>query len=418
MRLPTASKLGLVEMCAASWVYPRINEQHAAGAEGQRLHEVFRARVSLGPDVTGPEDSAENAQWAAVLMEVVESRIGRFAGLFESADAVDVVSGVARHLGVDLRHRYNQTDTEVAGAADLVFEWRDRVVIADLKTGLADDEPTRKRAQLKMLACARGLITGKPIQTLVIHAPRDGRRPWLDWGPVYGPLECLELLEWLRGIHTRILEAKAAVDAGKVPRLNVGAHCANCPARLSCPAQFGALARLARDPDDVAGDIGRLLADPETRALAYRRLKAAKKALQWAESQLYALVKEQGPIELGNGTVFGERAVERSEVDPELAWRFLSERFGVEVARSAMSLKTSKTAFRKAVETQAPRGQKAALADQAWAELCETPGAVNETTKTVTEEFERDNRALNGAAPISPSVSAGAVLSEGQEATP
>ena len=387
MSLPTASKLALVDECPPSWVLPAIRETHDAADEGVDKHGELRAAVSNWTAKLTPNP------WLDAVLELLGDMLN--GAKAEAAYAYDTATGAARLLGYDLGRAYGQTPTEIAGAADYVVETDDVVHVFDLKTGLAPHEDLAHHAQMRALACAVGTTHGKSVQTWLIVAPRDGQRPYLKRGPLYGAFDLLELGEWLRGIAARIDEARRFYAASKLaPKYSVGRWCANCRARLSCPTQTAMVHRMATTPDDVAADLATALANPETRRLAYNRLRAAEKALQWVRGQLYASMADLGPIDLGNGKVFGPHETTSEAFDPETVWTWMSERFGADAARAAMTLKTSKTAISRVVGEHSPRGKKSAAVDAALAELRAIPGCVVTKTETTTEEHTPPRAAI------------------------
>lgn len=411
MRLPTASKLALVDECPPSWVLPQMRETHEAGEEGRDLHALLKRAIAseLTPD--------EPTAWLDAVLEVVGDRL--VGADSEAAYAYDVATGTARLLGHDLGRHYGQTDTEIAGAADYVVDTGDVVEVWDLKTGMAPQEELEHHAQMRALACAVGIAHNKSVRTMLLVAPRDGQRPRIIPGPIYGAFDLLELGEWLRGIAERLHRAHGQPDRNK--RYSVGKWCGTCPARLHCPTQVAMVHRMATTPDDVAGDLARGLAQPETRRLAYNRLRAAEKALQWVRGQLYASMSDLGPIDLGNGKVFGPHETTSEVFDPELVWPWMVERFGVDAAREAMTLKTSKTAIARVVGEKSPRGKKTAAAEAALKELRAIPGCVVEKRETTTEEHSPRvlsvQPALADAAGSPPSLPSSVLSPPGEGAT-
>jgi len=390
--LPTMSKLPLVDECPPSWVLPAIRETHDAADEGNDLHDALRSVVDCRrPNSECVHDPGIVTPWLEAVAELLGNRLDHSKS--EAAYAYDTATGAARLLGFDLGRNYGQTPTEVAGAADYVVEGEDVVDVYDLKTGLAPHEELAHHAQMRALACAVGLTHNKRVRTWLIVAPRDGQRPHLKRGPEYGAFDLLELGEWLRGIAARLDEARRTPDARK--RYSVGRWCANCRARLNCPTQVEMLRRLAKDPDGVAGDLAsQLVIGPTEARLAYNRLKAAKKALGWVEGQLHAWIKENGPIQLASGKVFGPHQTTTETFNPEITRTWLEERFGAAEALKAMTLKTSKTAVGRIVEANTPRGKKTTAVDAALAELRAIPGCVVTKTETTTEEHTPPRAAI------------------------
>lgn len=378
MKLPTASKLALADECPPSFALPQMRETHETAVEGNDLHDVLKRWSSDGEWPASPE----HHKWLEAVAEVVDDRFD--GALAEAAYAYDVTTGSGRLLGYDLGRNYGQTDTEFAGAADYVVDAGDVVEVWDLKTGLTPQEPLEHHAQMKGLACAAGTFHGKPVRTMLLIAPRDGQKPRIVAGPTYGAFDLLELGEWLRGIAERLAAAERATATYK--RFSVGKWCGTCPARLHCPTQVAMIHRMATTPDDVAADLARGLALPEVRRDTYNRLRAAEKALQWVRGQLYASMTDLGPIDLGNGKVFGPHETTSEVFDPEVVWPWMAERFGLDAAKDAMTLKTSKTAIARVVGEKSPRGKKTAAVEAAMAELRAIPGAVTVKRETTTEE--------------------------------
>ena len=400
MRLPTASKLALADECPPSWVLPQMRETHETAVEGNDKHDDLRDAVENNVD-----SLSQSNPWRDAVLEVLNGRLN--GAKCEATYAYDVTTGTARLLGYDLGRNYGQTDTEFAGSADYAVDTGDVIDLYDLKTGLTPQEPLEHHAQMRSLACAAGSFHNKPVRTWLIIAPRDGQKPRIVAGPTYGAFDLLELGEWLRGIAERLQRAHGTPDRNK--RFSVGKWCGTCPARLFCPTQVALVHRMATTPDDVAADLARGLALPEVRRDAYNRLRAAEKALQWARGQLYASMTDLGPIDLGNGKVFGPHETTSEVFDPEVVWLWLSERFGLDAAKDAMTLKTSKTAIARVVGEKSPRGKKTAAVETALAELRAIPGAVTVKREVTTEEHSPRTQsaatALAGATEPTPSPS-------------
>jgi hypothetical protein len=390
-----------------------MRETHEAAVEGNDKHTDLRDAVENNIDAL-----SQSNPWRDAVLEVLDGRL--IGARCEAAYAYDVTTGAARLLGHDLGRHYGQTDTEFAGAADYVVDLGDVVEVWDLKTGLTPQEPLEHHAQMRGLACAVGTTHGKPIRTMLLVAPSDGQKPRIITGPTYRAFDLLELGEWLRGIAERLQRAHGTPDRNK--RFSVGKWCGTCPARLHCPTQVAMVHRMATTPDDVAADLARGLALPEVRRDAYNRLRAAEKALQWVRGQLYASMTDLGPIDLGNGKVFGPHETTSEAFDPEIVWPWLSERFGLDAAKDAMTLKTSKTAIARVVGEKSPRGKKTAAVEAALAELRAIPGAVTVKREVATEEHTPRTLSVSPALAVDagspPSPSSSALLPPGEGATP
>lgn len=374
--LPSASKLQLAVTCPASHALPVVDSELEAGHEGTELHDLLMRHI-VGE--RSPDELQQSHPWLDGVLEAVGDRLQGAA--VEVAYGWDTATGEARLYGSRIGRNYPpRPESMLVGTADYVMTGPrgDASLVVDLKTGLADAPPVQRLQQMRFLALAVSTwaADGRPVQTAILHAPRDGRRPWWEWGPRYDALDLVEVADTFRAMSARIGYARKDVAAGKTPRLTVGAHCTYCPARLRCPAQVEGIKLWAGEPVEVARDIERNLT-VETAGYAWARVEAAEAQVKAAKSALYAFASQQ-PFPLSDGRIVGKhRAKGRDDVDAEQAWPLLMERYGVEAARMAMTLKTSRTGLRKAAEAHAPRGKKRETGDAFLREL-ESLGIVSE----------------------------------------
>lgn len=388
MRLPTASKLQLAVTCSASVVLPQDGFAHPAADEGTAFHALLdaalgeRKRTGLSGSLAPATNDAQRA-WLDGVLECVGSMLDEAAS--EVAYGYDAATGVAYLYGSHLGRNYpaRPTPTTISGAVDYVAQtgvgsW----LAVDLKTGLADEVPVERNWQLRFAALAVAAWHGaEVVQTAILHAPRDGSRPWWERGPLLEPLDLLPLRDDLAAAVGHMYKAERDVAEGRTPRLTQGPHCARCPAQRSCPAQTHLVRAWAGRPEEAKRDLHALL-DVETAGLAWARIQAAKAVIAEAERQVYAFASTQ-PVPLPGGLVMGRhRKRGRDVADAEKAWPLLVERWGVETAREAMRLSTSRTALRKAAETQARRGAKREAGDAFVREL--------EALGVLTEKWTED----------------------------
>lgn len=401
--LPSASKLQLAMTCAASQSLGIVDTAWESGEAGKAKHAALAWRV-MGAEACPAEVDAATMAWLDALDEETLAPLKGCRD--EPSYALDVATGKARLLGYRLERAYGEAKPgEMFGSADYVRTGGDEVLVVDLKTGMSDVPHPSRNAQLRFLALAAASAHGvSRARVGILHAP-EGRAHWWSWAS-FDAFDLATIAAELRTLVERIGYARNDVAAGKTPHLTVGEHCAHCPARFGCPARVAMAKRLAGEPEAVVMDLKALLT-PETAALAYSRWRAAKKAIDEVGGALHALAKET-PIALGDGRVWGPVESEREEIDAEQAWLVLSEKYGGEVARAAMSLKTSKAGIERAAKalresmrgaTERPRGvpegkvTQKALAEDALAAL-RAAGCV--TTKTVTE-YEEHQAALPAA---------------------
>ena len=343
--LPSASKLQLALSCPASQVLPVVDSEWAAGESGREKHAALADWVTAPPDAK-LDLPAQMAAWLETVTEYADE-MRHPDTISEMALTYDVATGQARHLGANLGRAYpERTPSEFYGALDYVRHDGDSVMVADLKTGMSDVPHPARNMQLRFGALAAARHFGvESARVGILHAP-EGRTPWWSWAT----LDAFELemaAAELRTLAERIGYARNDAQRGKTPRLTVGEHCTYCPARHGCPARVAMAKRLAGEPEKVVLDL-RALLTPETSALALARWQAASRALHEVGAALHAYAAES-PIPLGDGRVWGPRESEREVIDAERAWPVLVERYGVEVARAAMSIDTSKAGVSRAM---------------------------------------------------------------------
>lgn len=351
--LPTASRLPLAFTCAASQVLPVVDTAWASGEGGNDRHDVLQDWLTTAPGAYVPP-TPELAAWLEDVQDEAEQLrhpdLRSEAAYAYSIDSFDPATGEpvkpARLLGYHMGRFYKQTPSEFAGAADFVRVLPTQAIVVDLKTGMSDTPHPRRNMQLRFLSLAVARYHGVDTVTAgVLHAA-PGQAVWWSWSR-FDAFDLEEIAIELHSLAQRIGYARSDVARGKTPRLTVGEHCNNCPARHGCPARVAMAKRLAGEPEVVVMDLKAMLT-PESAALALQRYRAAKKAIEEVGGALYAFAKEN-PIALGDGRVWGPVTKEREEIDAEKAWLVLEEKYGSAVARAAMTLETSKAGVDRAM---------------------------------------------------------------------
>ena len=398
MSLPSASKLQLAATCAASCALPQDGFAHPAGDEGTVLHALLDAALEARKNGMQHVPPESHEAWLDSVLEAVGPTLDGAAS--EMAYGYDPMTGAAYLYGSHIGRHYpeRETPTTLRGTVDYVAPsgaggW----LVVDLKTG-NEDVPVERHWQVRYAALAVGAWHGaEVVQTAILHAPRDGSRPWWEWGPVYDGFALAGLRAELRGIVEAIQRAERDVRDGKTPRLVQGPHCGQCPARRSCPAMTGLVRAWATRPQETKAELHHLL-DVETAGLAWARIQAAKAVLAEAERQVYAFASVQ-PVPLPNGRMLGKhRKRGRDVADAEKAWRLLVERYGADVAHEAMTLKTSRTALRAAASSQAPMGRKREAGDAFVREL-EALGVLTEKWSDEVGVYDPNDKDTQSAQP-------------------
>lgn len=418
--LPSASRLQLAVACPASQALPMVDSEIEVGHEGTELHDLLMRHV-VGE--RSPDELRQEHPWLDAVLETVGDRLKGAA--VEVAYGWDTATSEARLYGSRIgRHYPERPASMLVGTVDYVVTEPTQLLAVDLKSGLMEQPPVKRLQQMRFAALAVATWDGfsRPVQTAILHAPRDGRRPWWEWGPRYDSLDLIEVADTFRAMVARIGYARKDVAAGKTPRLTVGNHCTYCPARLRCPAQVELVTRWAAKPVEAQRDLKHLM-DVETAGRAWAHIEAVEAAVKEAKRQLYAFAAQQ-PFPLPDGRMVGKHhAKGRDDVDAERAWKALVESFGVEVAKAAMTLKASRTSIREAVGAVAPRGKKKSAGDAVIATL-EGAGVITQKWTEDVGPYDPDEvssaQPALPAAPVEPPATGAPVLSSPgeQEAAP
>lgn len=396
MSLPSASNLNLAAACAASQALPADGHSLLLGGDGTDRHDAL-ARALVTGEVT------DGDAWLDGVLEAVGDRL--LHAVDEVAYSWEVSSGVVTLLGRRIgRHYPRPPKPALQGTVDYVVtevlpDLSARVLAVDLKTGLGEVPKVGRNQQVRWGALAAARWAGATsAQAAILHAPRDGRRPWWEWGPVWDAMDLDVIEAEMRALVDRIAQARNDVATGVTPRLVTGDHCAYCPARRRCPAQVELVKRWAGQTDEAARDLNHLL-DVETASRAWGVIAAVEARIREAKAQLYAFAATN-PFPLPDGQMVGKHRVRgRDAVDVEKAWPRLVERVGVDAALKAFTLKASRTSLRDAIAATTPRGKKREAGDAFVREL-EAAGVITERwTEDVGPYDPNDKNIQSASAP-------------------
>lgn len=396
--LPTASSLQLAVVCPASQALEVVDLHLEAGHEGTDLHTLLASAFVPDLGVDTQLATPHRLVWLDGVLECVGDRLAHAAS--EVAYSWRLEDGQALCLGNHLGRAYPHEAGHIYGTLDYVVHSENNggvTLVVDLKTGLSEESPPRRHQQLLFGALvAQGWEgTGAPVQTAILHAPRDGRRPWWEWGPTYDAWDLREVADTFRAMVSRIRDARQDVAVGRTPRLAVGPHCERCPARMRCPAQTESIRLWAGSPVEAARNLEQLL-DVETAGLAWARIEAVEAVIKETKRQLYAFASQQ-PVPLPDGRVLGKHLERgRDDVDAQRAFGRLRELVGPEKALEAMALKTSRTAIRDVVASVTSRGKKREAGDAVVREL-EAAGVFQEKWTETVGVYDPHDRSVKSA---------------------
>lgn len=368
---PTASKLGILERCAAagalSTVWTETTDDQRAGTERHRY--IQRAR-EIGRDealAAIPLDAPWREQCEAIDVDAVP------AGEHELAFAYDVATDTARCLGAWIDRAYDAGPTEVTGTLDLVSPpagERTRWLVVDFK-GIEEVDPAATNLQLGFYALAVARVHElDEVDVAIVYLEHGGRMRW-DRATL-GAFELEALASRVRAVHAAVTAARAAVERDYV----TGYHCRRCPALTMCPAQTRAVLALVRDEQFTVDTIAMLSAEDAGRA--WVRVKVLGELLDNMRASLAARAEVAGGLPLPDGERLVPTPQTRRALLLDKALPVLRERFGQQADDAVDRSLDAGVVARLARQLAPGKGQKKAETE-VW-EALGAAGAVRTTT--------------------------------------
>lgn len=350
------SEADRAEQCPASQALPRIEGWSEPASRGSVLHDFKTNVKDYGLEEAlsrAPDDMRE-----ALKQYPLEGLPQDATYSSEVAFAIDLETGQARELGRKLGRKYAEAG---AGSLDIVGAGDDfamlgstGVLVDDLKTGHGYVTPAKRNLQVGGLAYAACKVwERKWARVELIRQTEDGTRPFFDVAE-HDEFDLDEI--WLRLERTgrRVLEARADVAAGRDPQMLEGRHCEHCKAFKKCPAKRSLLTALSVNPGATLSErVDRYLElDPARAFRAFREVimpvvnAVAANLREWAREHA---------IDLGDGTEYGVRHIQKPVIDGRKTFELLEELYPETDARfAAVEVKTSKAAIRRALRPIAP----------------------------------------------------------------
>jgi hypothetical protein len=271
----------------------------------------------------------------------------------------DTATRTGRILGEAADRSYGQPGpTEIPLSTDVVGVLADTVVIVDWKTGHADVEPAATNGQLWGCALAACKALGKHQAIIrIVYTAQKGRcdEHFID------ALELAEFAGRLERLHIVVAERRATRATGAVPETREGTWCKYCPSKHVCPSKVGLLVQVAEKGLAV---IGETMMTPERVRDGVLQLLAFEDLVKQARARAEAWADENGPIDLGDGRLFGRYVRDGNErLNGDVAATAIAElEFADEATAKrfesiAIEKKTSKAAIDRACkDIKATRG--------------------------------------------------------------
>jgi len=358
----TASALTRLKNCPSSAVLPRAENYSEWADAGHEAHEELALFSEEHPfaHLLPPSPRAE-----VKLAYHLASRQGRALG------------------GGGGPPRRNPGPFEIVGSCDVLGIDRGRVVIIDWKTGWVDVDPASSNAQLWFyaLAAARALGLSGAIVRIVYTQSKRCDEYEID------ALELAEFASSLERLHVRVGELKRKHQTGEPLDTKEGVGFRYCSRKPSRPDKTPLIRQMAGL--QVVG----AAVTPENAASAYEQVVRVELLVKEARKRLETYVDENGPIDLGNGRMFGRYVRDGNEkLDGSVAVKAIAAVVGEsakEFESVAVERKTTKVAIERAAkQLNCKRGTATAVVKK----IRELGGASYGADSMPLGEYRRDSK--------------------------
>lgn len=329
----TASVLPRLLACPSSAALPRAENHNEWADAGHEAHEELAILSDEHP-------------FAHLLPSGARSEVKL---------AYDVATRLGRIIGEGSGRYYGEIGPfEIPGSCDVLGIEPDRVVVIDWKTGHAEVEPASSNGQLWLYALAACRALGRSAALVRVVYTQTGRVDDYE----IDALEMAEFADRLEKLHTRVAELKAMRSRGESLDTREGSWCKHCPSKAYCPSKRALLVQVAEKGLAVIGDTE---LTPERARAGYEQIVKLESLVRDARKRLETYVDEHGPIDLGNGRMFGRYVRKGNErLSGDVAVRAIAEVIGEsakEFEATAIERKVSKAAIERAAKTLGcPRG--------------------------------------------------------------
>lgn len=396
----SASALPRIELCPASAVLPQVGSTSEAADKGSALHQHIRDRAELGIDLAVARLEEVCARWGLSETETafLRARLMKFtwtppAGAICELRLAVMPDWTVKRVPEDQRWVEGALFT---GQFDVVWAEPSPLVVGedgsvhcpagsvlwalDVKGGQDRHVTTIERnLQVAFYAWAAARWTKAQRAIPAICYPGAGEGEWDVPGRMWGPAELDAVEARLKKLWGDCERQERALAEGQPLSLTEGRHCGYCPAQTHCPAKTALLKSLCTDSPAPLG-AAPLTASEATRIAS--SLVFVERFLERARSALRSYVEDQGPIDLGDGVVWGPQQVNRTEILPEAAREVLEEELG-EHANAAIKLDITGASIERAIKAQLEaRGLTRGVAPtkrRIWAKLGEAGALVSKS---------------------------------------
>lgn len=400
----SGSGYGQARRCPASQVLPRFDSVSDKATFGDGFHEHMQQRATLGISV-----AMENLEVLARRYDLVDEDFDWFVrrakafsfvpprgtiaelplGLREDGSVVVVTGGKGRYDGdavfaATIDAMWSEPEPFIVGRGQ-----RPRVPpgsilwVSDYKTGKEEyTDPIEINRQAWGTALLAARYTDAALIMPAICYPSFGAGTWDTLGhPV-----TRDALDWIATEIALTVKAiqvqRERIEGGLPPMLVEGPHCTYCPAFTNCPAKV-ALMKRALDGEVVPKVEPGQLTDSQRIRLA-AGLPQLRRMLKTAEDLLKADTRLRGPVDLGDGNLWGPNPHVNEIIDPDIGREILAVEVGAELAQKALKVELPKGAIEAAIKEA---HQKAGIERQRSKAMGRVFGRLREA-KGIREETE------------------------------
>lgn len=331
MKPLTASALPRAFKCLASVLHPQVDQRTADNEAGDERHAAKEVDILAG-------------DYGELPIEVADKLATYNNVTPELAMAVDITSGKARVLGRGIKRAYEVTPFEVAGTGDVVAVQADdpgivtRALVVDWKGFEAVDHPAENKQTMHIALCVARVYGLSEVEVCIAM---EARRP------VFATLDGFDLDAF--EFELRNLYARGGQAGNAVVHEREGEHCKHCNAFAACSKKR----TLALDV--YGGDASRKLdvllplENDDQAARAYELADKLRQLLKRLDAALHSRGAAR-PIPVRNGMLWGKRVEPgNEELDPDIVYETVRERYGQAIADKAVQRKATKTALKDAL---------------------------------------------------------------------
>ena len=362
--LPSGSQWTRVLRCPGSAVLAQVKDEGGPGSwRGTAIHD-YLYRVGTGV----PFKDAIAMAPEEYRLDCADIDLSKVAGIAdpvvdwhqEIALAYNVATRQTRIIGHNIGREYGPVvREEIPLSLDLAAPG----CVGDYKTGRGHDgyaPPAHRNGQLMVGAVAIWKLWGGSSVYAFLQKLDDGCK--LD-EVTWDAFDLESHADRIESTARAIWHMQDAHLRGIDPDVSEGTQCEYCPAKARCPAKVGLIRQWGNDSMALPPLTGM---SHDNVAVIYRRVRDVRKLTGKALGQLVDWSRANGPIDAGNGSVYGPHEVETDTLNGSVVWDVVCEVLGQEHAKEAVELSSSKAAIKRAVRAYKASG---AAADKSMAEI-------------------------------------------------